>query len=265
MKVLLLDAMNLIHRSRSGWMKGSNPVTFNFFRNLKPILEKFQPDQAYFVLEGKPKHRTDLLPEYKGTRKKQPDSFWRQKDEILDIMSRLPIFQIRHPDYECDDVIASLCKQHAADGDEVTIVSNDSDFIQVFDTMDSNLVSIYNPMKKIFVDPPPYNYLCWKSLRGDGSDNIPGIKGVGDRTAEKLLNDPGKLHEFLSKADNRSVFQRNKELIEFHRIDGNLECNKPELDFQYVYDTFSSMGFGSMIKDSYWQKFQNSFSTLIQT
>ena len=265
MKILLLDGMNLIHRARSGWMKGPHPITFNFFRNLKPILEKFGPDLAYFALEGRPAHRTELLPEYKGTRKKQPDSFWRQKDEILSILSSLPVIQVRHPNLECDDVIANLARSHVDRGDEVVIVSNDSDFIQVFDSMDSSQVSIYNPMKKIFVDPPEYNYLQWKSLRGDGSDNITGIKGVGNKTAEKLVMDSAKLDAFLSDPDKSQIYHRNMQLIGFQWLDdlNVLEYRAPSPCLQTVKETFDQMGFTSMVKETYWLKFQNSFSTLI--
>ena len=58
MKVVLFDGMNLIHRARSGFMKGEDAIVFSFFRSLKPLVEKFQPDKAYFVLEGRPKHRS---------------------------------------------------------------------------------------------------------------------------------------------------------------------------------------------------------------
>ena len=70
MKVLLIDGMNLIHRARSGFMKGENALIFSFFRGLKPIVEKHGPDKVYFVLEGKPKHRKELHADYKASRPK---------------------------------------------------------------------------------------------------------------------------------------------------------------------------------------------------
>ncbi|HAI43968.1 MAG TPA: hypothetical protein DCM40_40665, partial [Maribacter sp.] len=88
-------------------------------------------------------------------------------------MRNLPVIQARHPDYECDDVIANLAKHYTDMGNEVVIISGDSDFIQVFDFMNPEKVSIYHPIKKKFVENPAYSYLEWKSLRGDVSDNIP--------------------------------------------------------------------------------------------
>lgn len=265
MKVILLDAMNLIHRARSGWVKGPHALTFNFFRNLKPILERFDADLAYFVLEGKPVHRIELLPEYKGTRKKQPDSFWSQKDEILSILSMLPIIQTRHPKHECDDVIANLAKKHLEKGHDVTIVSNDTDFIQLFDVFQHSCFHIWNPRKKAFVERPDYNYLDWKSLRGDSSDNIPGIKGVGDKTAEKLLANPQVLSEFLLRSNNQEIFQRNKRLIGFQWFSNlnSLETATPEVCMESVKKAFNDRGFESMVKETYWKKFEQSFNTLM--
>ncbi len=264
MKVILLDAMNLIHRARTGWVKGPHALTFNFFRNLKPILEKFEADAAYFVLEGKPTHRIDLLPEYKGTRKKQPDTFWAQKDEILSILDKLPILQVRHPKHECDDVIANLAKHHLGKGDDVIIISNDTDFIQLFDVFDCGNFHIWNPRKKSYVERPDYNYLDWKSLRGDSSDNIPGIKGVGDKTAEKLLKNPDQLLEFLSNESNKNIFERNKNLIGFQWLDSlsSIEKNSPEVCMESVKSAFYEAGFYSMVKESYWEKFEKAFSSL---
>ena len=216
MKIVLFDGMNLIHRARSGFMKGEDSIVFSFFRSLKPLVEKLQPEKAYFVLEGRPKHRSSLLPEYKAQRPQGTDDFWRQAKDIRSILESLPIIQIRHPDYECDDVIANLAKHHVQEGHDVVVVSNDSDFIQLYDRLDNNKFKIYNPMRKKFVERPPHNYLEWKSLRGDSADNIPGIKGVGDKTATKFMNDDSLKEVCLSKPGNREIFERNKKLIEFH-------------------------------------------------
>ena len=270
MKVILFDAMNLIHRSRNNFHKGDHPLTYQFFRSLKPLLEKLQPDLAYFVLEGRPKHRTQTYGGYKSNRPTQPDSFWRQQGEILSIMQNLPVIQIRHPDYECDDVIANLAKYHTETGNNVVIVSGDSDFIQVFDSMDHKLIDIYHPIKKVFLEKPDHVYLDWKALRGDVSDNIPGIKGVGDKTATKIIKNPQLMMETLADPDKRMIFDRNKSLIAFHWFkdltndlqNEGVEVIYPQPSMKNVMETFKSMGFESMLSDRYWPKFENAFSTL---
>ena len=271
MKIVLFDGMNLIHRARSGFMKGDHAIVFSFFRSLKPLVEKLQPDKAYFVLEGRPKHRAALLPEYKIQRPKGSDDFWRQANDIREILGSLPIIQIRHPDYECDDVIANLAKYYVEEGHDVTVVSNDSDFIQLYDCLDNNRFKLYNPMKKKYVDRPPHNYLEWKSLRGDGADNIPGIKGVGDKTATKFMTHTDLREACLNKPGNREIFERNKKLIEFHWFedltDGltntGVEVKYPNVSMSKVYDSFAARKFGSMINQKYWKKFYAAFMALM--
>ena len=271
MKVILFDAMNLIHRARSGFGKGDHALTFSFFRSFKPLVEKFGGDVAYFVLEGKPKHRTGTFEGYKSNRPKLPDDFWRQQAEILEIMTHLPVVQIRHKDYECDDVIANLAKHYVLSKNaEVIVVSGDSDFIQLFDTLGDNKLKIFHPIKKKFVEKPDYNYLDWKSLKGDASDNIPGIKGVGDKTATKLVLDSKQMCEFLSDPDKNLIFERNRSLIEFHwfsELDDMLygsgaEAKVPSPNIDKVREFFESREFSSMINEKYWEKFVRSFDSL---
>lgn len=270
MKVVLFDGMNLIYRSINRFNKGDHPLTYQFYRSFKPLMEKFKPDMAYFVLEGKPKHRTETYEGYKSNRPSQPSSFWRQQGEILSIMRNLPVIQIRHPDYECDDVIANLAKYHTEAGNNVVIVSGDSDFIQVFDTMDRDLIDIYHPIKKALVEKPDHVYLDWKALRGDVSDNIPGIKGVGDKTATKIINSPELMSETLSDPAKREIFERNKSLIGFHWFDDltndmqneGVEVLYPMTSLSSVMQSFEDMGFESMTSEKYWPKFEAAFQSL---
>jgi len=128
MKVLLLDAYNLIYRAKSGFTKGEYPIVYNFFRGIRPLIEKFDPDKVYFVLEGDPKFRKQLSSgEYKSNRPKQGRSFHEQKATIINLIKNcFPFETVRHPDLECDDTIATYASLHARKGHDVTIVSSDS-------------------------------------------------------------------------------------------------------------------------------------------
>lgn len=273
MNVLLLDAMNLVHRARSGFAKGDHAIVFSFFRSLKPIIEKMKPDIVYFVLEGKPKHRKELSSDYKSNRKSQPSSFWRQCDEILEVLSLLPITVIKHPDYECDDVIANLAKKYSLQKDNVTIISTDSDFIQLWDTLDYEKVRLYNPVKKIYVEKPEYDYLEWKSFKGDVSDNISGVPGVGEKTAIKIMKNQQLKEEILSNDMKRKIFERNRELIRFHwfdNLDDNLSksgciTSDQDVDLVSVKKKFELFDFKSMLTDKYWNKFESVFNKLSHT
>ena len=263
MKVLLLDAYNLIHRARSGYTKGDNAIVYNFFRGVRPIVEKFNANKVYFVLEGYPKHRLGLADDYKAGRVDPGDTFRQQKDIIIDVVKRcLPFISVRHPDFECDDVIATLAVNHAQKGDECIIVSSDSDFIQLHNIID---IKLYHPIKKSFIDKPDYDYVMWKALRGDKTDNIPGIKGVGDKTALKLVKDDEKLIEFLKNTTYREIFERNVNLIRLVNLSGReneFEANHGMFNPEILKETFETFEFASMVSEKPWQKYCQTFEGL---
>lgn len=265
--------MNQCHRARSGFKMGPAPVVFNFFRQFKALVDEFKPTRVYVVLEGRPVQRYELLPEYKATRKVQESDpkyeelqkFFKQKDQIVDLLSNhFPVSVVRHPTSECDDTIYNLIKRSTT-AVPWTVVSNDSDFIQLI--QEYSHVKVWNPIKKQFLEAPDaYDYVTWKSLRGDGSDNIPGIPGVGDKTAEDLARNPEKLSEFLSERSNADHFCRNHELISFQHWteDERMEMTStsPRKDWDYVKDVFEGYGFKSMTKDDSWKKFVETFDML---
>jgi len=265
MKVVMLDAYNLIHRARSGFTKGAHAIVYNFFRGIRPIIELHNPDRVYFVLEGIPKHRQALLPSYKGDRVSPGDSFHKQKRIIISLIKTSFPFQVMQAeDLECDDLIGNLAHYHESNGDECVIVSGDSDFIQVLDKNPS--VKLYHPIKKTYVEKPGYHYLTWKALCGDKTDNIPGIKGVGAKTAEKLCKNTGQMAAFLQKNDNRAVFHRNFSLIAFPEITGfrprDYTITAGEFHEGDIRECFEAMGFTSMLKESTWKKYAATFRDL---
>ena len=266
MKVLFLDAYNLIYRARSGFSMGDYPVIYNFFRQLRPLIEKFNPEKVYFALEGNPKFRKELSSgNYKSNRKSAGDEFHRQKAAIINIVGELfPFESVRHPDLECDDTIATLACQHAADGDKVYIVSSDSDFIQLLN-IERYDIEIYNPVKKKFIETPDYDYVSWKALRGDATDNIPGIPGIGDKTATKLVNNPDQMKILFENQEKKKIFERNVNLIrlvDFSNDMSKLERKTGSGDFDMVHSSFEDLGFDSLIKEKTWNKFTDTFKRL---
>jgi 5'-3' exonuclease len=269
MKVLLIDGYNLLHRARYGFLKGEYNIVFNFFRGLRSLVECIDPEEIVFVLEGYPKFRYGAYPEYKANRKitsleKQAElaDFRRQKDICIDILSHLPIKVVRHPDYEGDDVIGSLVDYMYREdlGYECVIATGDTDFIQI---LDRNNVSIYNPIKKEYVSAPGYDYVYWKSIVGDVSDNISGIKGAGPKTAEKVLSMTAAEREswFDAKPGRRNILERNKRLITFASVPvDELESLNQDVNFEYVKNMFCKMEFDTITSDKSWFKYINTFS-----
>lgn len=273
MTILAVDFMNQAHRARSGFSMGPAPVIFNFFRNLKSLVDKFTPNRVYIALEGRPVKRYEALPEYKATRKVEESDpkyeelkvFFNQVDVIVDLLSRrFPVSVVRHPTFECDDTIANLV-MNSSSAVPWVIVSNDSDFTQLLH--DHENLQIWNPMKKEFVvAPTEYDYAIWKALRGDGSDNIPGVPGVGDKTAAKIASDPALLKEYTARPEVRDIFARNYDLIRFKgwspEEEVQMTSSSPTKDWDEVKEVFTSHGFKSIVKDGSWEKFIASFDSL---
>ena len=265
--ILLLDAYNLIYRARYSRMnKGNNSTIFNFFRGIRPLVEKFNPDITYFVLEGRPKKRLEVSPDYKGQRVyTDKDDFNRQRKEIISLVKEyFPFIVVKHDDFECDDIINHIAVNNHKE-DRVTIVSSDTDFIQSI----SENINLYNPVQKKFLESTEYDYVSWKSLVGDKSDNIEGFKGIGNKKAQKLLSDSSMLENFLIKENNREIYNRNIFMIKFHELSSNeisaLQLhrlnNKP--DWNNLKQIFVDYEFNSMTnKDKTWNNFVNTFNNL---
>ena len=268
MKVVILDGYNLIYRARySGptWQTGPDSITFRFFRSLRPIIEKLEPDKVYFVTEGYPKMRMEKDENYKGTRVREVDEeFSRQKKDIISILSEhFPVEVIRHPHYECDDVVSHLVT-NIHSNDETVVVSTDTDFLQLYNTAPN--FKLYNPIKKQFTTSPDFDYVSWKALRGDGADNITGFQGVGDKTALALINDAQRLEDFLdSKPSYRDKFNHNKFMIKFHEPLDDLkfmEFSGVASNWSAIKESFEKMEFKSITKEKSWVKFKNTFLML---
>jgi DNA polymerase-1 len=264
--VLIIDGLNLIHRAKAAMQDAENGITFASLRSIRSLIERFKPDTAYFVMEGVPRRRlAESDGTYKAQRAGMEDSFRVQKNQVADIISRsLPVVLTRHPDHEADDVIAHLAMKVHRD-DVVTVVSTDTDFIQLLKGGDSR-VNLYSPIKDIFVEAPPYDYVRWKALRGDGADNIHGIPGIGDKRAQKLLSEAGTLEEFFSKKPGtEEIFERNLSLIGFENLDtdwGLTIFSAPLRENPLLRDRLEGLGFSSLVNEKTWPKWVSSFDKL---
>lgn len=243
-------------------------TVFNFFRNLRPIIEQFAPDKCFFVLEGHAQFRYDIFGDYKANRKiiktaaKQAelDRFYEQKNIIVDVLRHFPITIARAADYECDDTIATLA--HSLPDEDVTVLSNDTDFIQLLQSDHKN-IKVYNPISKKFYQPPTYHYVAWKCLCGDASDNIPGFPGIGDKKAQKLLADPDRFQEFMSVEENRANFNIFKSLIEFRSVPmEEIILQEGGSDWPEIKNRFNQMEFNSITKDKTWERYVETFSCI---
>lgn len=264
--VIIIDGLNLIHRARVAMQEAEHGCTFAALRSIRSVIERFKPDVAYFVMEGVPRRRIEASEgTYKAQRVGMDDTFRNQKRQITDIISRhLPIVVTRHPDYEADDVIAHLAN-HVHSGDRVTIVSTDTDFTQLLSTEDRR-ITLYSPVKDIFVEAPPYDYVRWKALRGDSADNIPGIPGIGDKRATTLVTEEGALEAYFNKKpETRAIFEHNLGMIGFEDLTetwGQTTFSEPIRRNDDLRSRMQGLEIFSLTSDKTWPKWIASFDKL---
>ena len=199
----LLDGYSLIYRTYFAFMRNPlrNPdgknisAVFGFFRTLLSILQTRRPSHFAVALDSKtPTFRHEKYPEYKATREKAPDDLRDQIPVIEEVLAALNVPMLRIDGMEADDIMATLATQCRADGTPCFIISGDKDLLQLVDEP----VRILRPDRdgfreltraEVFEDWSVYpeQILDYLSLVGDSSDNVPGVKGIGDKTAVALL------------------------------------------------------------------------------
>ena len=240
-------------------------IVYNFFRNLRPLIELFEPDKCFFVLEGHPQFRYDLFSDYKANRiikiaSKQDarDKFFIARDIIVSLLKHLPITSARAAEYEADDVIATLCDNMK--DEDLTVISNDSDYIQLLQR-DYKNINIYNPIKKESMVAPSYPYVAWKCLNGDKSDNIPSI--LKPKKAVDTVSSVDMFKKFMEVEENRANFSINRQLIEFRNVPADdIAMVEGTKDFLSLKDEFSKMKFESIVNDSSWIKYTKTFDCI---
>lgn len=247
MKVLVIDSHNMLHRARFGFGDGEHKIYFNFFRMLMGEIKRHQPNITYIVDEGNPTQSLELMGNYKGNRVRLADpNFHREKTEVFEtIRNTSGLIYIQHNDFEADDVISHVATcLHP--NDDVVIVSTDSDFIQLI----SDRVKLWHPKTKEFLPKWEHvDYVTWKALRGDPTDNVPGVKGVGATTADKLCNQSEKLNEFLdAKPGRREDFETSYEVIKLKNVsEKGLQVIQSDFLVDVLFEEFSKRKFKSLV------------------
>src|SRR5438552_14232721 len=181
------------------------------FTSMLAIVLASRPEYAIAAFDlGKPTFRSQEYVEYKAGRRAMPDDLRAQIDMVRDVLESFSVPLYGVEGYEADDVIGTLARIGEERGHAVTIVSGDRDCLQLVTESVEALV----PRRGItdtFVYGPdqvrqrygfePRQLIDFKALRGDTSDNIPGVPGVGDKTAAKLVQDYGTVENLLDHLD----------------------------------------------------------------
>lgn len=250
-------------------------AVFGFTRMLIRLMKDFHPDGVAVAWDvSRQTFRTESYPDYKANRDKAPDHFRSQLPLIDEVLQALHITQLRQEGYEADDIIASLTKQAMEDSWDVLIVTGDRDAFQLVGGPVKVLYTRRGISDTVLADEEwveekygvsPAQYVEYASLRGDNSDNLPGVPGVGEKTAAKLIAEYGsidgvytavadqtpKLRENL--ASNRDQVFLNRELMalvsDLDVGSGTSDFVTREWDKKTVKDLFDSLEFHTMWND----------------
>lgn len=216
----ILDSYGLIYRAYYAFINrplinkdGRNiSAVFGFFRYLHRILKDYKPQFIIAAMDSRtPTFRHKLFDQYKATRQKTPEDLHAQIPVIEEILTALGIPILRCDGYEADDIIATLAAECAENGRQCRILSGDKDLMQLVsdttfmfkpDRAGSGwaLIDIHGVQEEWGVKPEQMRDML--SLTGDTADNIPGVKGIGEKIAQKLLSDYNSLDGIYENIDS---------------------------------------------------------------
>ncbi|MEO0699648.1 MAG: 5'-3' exonuclease H3TH domain-containing protein, partial [Pseudomonadota bacterium] len=163
--------------------------------------------------------RNDLYPDYKANRDEPPEDLRAQFSVIRDATRAFGLPCLEEEGYEADDLIATFARQAEGQGAEVVIVSSDKDLTQLV----TDKVVMFDPMKNKVIDTDgviekfgvgPEKMIDLQALMGDSTDNVPGVPGIGPKTAATLLDEYGTLEDLLERADEIKQKKRRETIIE---------------------------------------------------
>ncbi len=247
--------------------------TYGFASVLLKIMEQDKPDYLAVSFDVGRTFRDDLFADYKGTREKMPDDLSVQIERITELVAAFNIPILVAEGYEADDVLGTIAQRAAKEGVEVKIVTGDRDLLQLADKhVTINLAgqslaeaTDYGPEAvKARYGLTPKQYIDYKALVGDKSDNIPGVAGVGEKTATELLQKYGSLDGIYKHLDEVPARFKNKleagkdsadlskklsTIVTDVEIDFDLEaCRTGEFDRDRVVKLFQVLEFRSLLR-----------------
>ncbi len=282
MKLLLIDAYAMIYRAYYAFIrtprinsKGENTsAIFGFVVTLDDLLRKINPTHIAVAFDPHgPTFRHEAYPPYKAQREETPEDIRRAVPVIKQLLDAMRIVRLECAGFEADDVIGTVAQQAEQQGFEVLMATPDKDYGQLV----TDRVNMFRPRHTGGFEQMGPKEVCEKyglsnqrqvidllALMGDASDNVPGCKGVGEKTAVSLLQQFGSIDNMLAHTDRikgalRTKVETQREQIEFSRYlvtirtDAPVTFNPAELivrqpDKQQLADLYRELEFNSMLR-----------------
>lgn len=252
-------------------------AVYGFARKLLATIKEQKPDWYTVAFDVGDTWRHAEFPAYKATRDSMPSDMSTQMDRIAELLRALDIPIVTRTNFEADDVIGTLACQAAAAGNDVLIMTGDRDMFQL---VDEHVRILYTsggpkPVTKVMgaaevrerYEVDPSQFVDYKALLGDNSDNIPGVAGVGEKTAAKLINTYGSIDEIYARIDEvkpdrvREALIAAQDQVHRNRRLCAITCDVPDLAWDpsasdrhsykldNVIDYFTELEFNSLIRE----------------
>ena len=237
-RLLILDSHGILFRAFFALGQQPNPMTssqgeltfatYGYAESLLRVIDQIKPTHICAAWDAKGKtFRHELYPDYKATRKATPPELIPQMERVRELLEAfsIPIYELAG--FEADDIAGTIAAKAAADDIETWIATLDSDLIQLVEP-NVNLF-MFRPYQRDTVKYdeskaterygfPPRFMIDYKALRGDTSDNIPGIKGIGEKTATKLIQEFGSVESIYSRKDEITPQSTQKKLMDTEKL-----------------------------------------------
>lgn len=267
-KLVVIDGNSIINRAFYGLPdltttdgRHTNAV-LGFLNILFKLAAEEQPDYLAVAFDvPHPTFRHEMYPEYKGTRKGMPEELREQVPLLKQMLAAMEVLTIECPGFEADDILGALSVKGTKDGKRVTLVSGDRDLLQL--CTDEVLVRVpktkrtgteiedYTPQKVMEVfGVTPSQIVDLKGLMGDSSDNIPGVPGVGEKTAVKILTKYPDVEEAIAHAEELEPKKAREALLqnaELARLCKALATIKTDWEPEFSYE---AARFGNLFTDA---------------
>lgn len=256
-KIVLIDGHSILNRAFYGLPDLSNSeglhtnAVYGFLNIMLKILEEEKPDYLTVAFdEHQPTFRHEMYQEYKGTRKKMPDELREQVPLIQDVLQAMGVRIVKQGGLEADDILGTIARQAEREGIEVSLVSGDRDLLQLatehilirIPKTKRGGTEIENYHTQEVVDKyglTPSQIVDLKGLMGDSSDNIPGVPGVGEKTAVKILTAFPTVEDAYAHIDEvepkraRELLRANEDLA---RLSKDLATIRTDCELGYRFE-----------------------------
>ncbi len=267
--VFLIDGSSYIYRAYYAIRHLSNSrgipcnAVFGFTKMLLKVVRDYQPDELAVIFDARGEtFRHQLYADYKANRASMPEDLAAQIPLIKQVVDGFNIARLEVDGFEADDIIATLARRKAAQGYDVTIVSGDKDLMQVIgervrmlDTMKDKIFTAAEVKERF--GGTPAQVIEVQALAGDSSDNVPGVPGIGEKTAKALIEQFGSVDNLLANIDQVKGEKRRQNLRDYAEqarlsrrlvtLDADMELDLDGVDFSLRSPDGAALG--ALFKD----------------